>query len=73
MNEKNFLASLGGMAVALALSGCASQVNQFTTGSWMQKSPLPVAMAEVGVAALDGKVYVVGGTEQRDKAPPIWA
>ncbi|MBC7578984.1 MAG: hypothetical protein H7312_16740, partial [Tardiphaga sp.] len=31
-----------------------------------------VAMAEVGVAELGGKVYVVGGTEQRGKAPPIW-
>lgn len=42
------------------------------TGTWTAKAPLPVAMAEVGVAALDGKVYVVGGTEQHGKLPTIW-
>lgn len=64
---------LASISLILVLSGCVSGVNQYTSGSWGQMSPLPVAMAEVGVAALDGKVYVVGGTEQRDKSPPIWA
>jgi N-acetylneuraminic acid mutarotase len=30
-------------------------------GTWVQKAPLPSARAEVGVARLDGKIYVVGG------------
>lgn len=33
-------------------------------GRWSDKTPLPTAMAEVGVAALNGKIYVLGGTAQ---------
>lgn len=33
---------------------------------------MPVAMAEIGVAEVDGKIYVVGGTEQRGSGPPVW-
>lgn len=75
MKNEALLTTLAGITFALgaALSGCAGGAPQSATAVWAQKSPLPVAMAEVGVAALDGKVYVVGGTEQRDKAPPIWA
>lgn len=39
---------------------------------WTPRSSLPVAMAEIGVTSLDGKIYVVGGTEQRVSGPPIW-
>lgn len=42
-------------------------------GRWVPKAPMPVAMAEVGVAEIDGKIYVVGGTKQRAKGPPVWA
>lgn len=42
------------------------------TEMWTAKAPLPVAMAEVGVAALDGKIYVIGGTEQHGNLPTIW-
>ncbi len=33
------------------------------TGQWESKAPMPVPRANVGVAALNGKVYVVGGTD----------
>ncbi|MEC3997034.1 hypothetical protein VSR01_27420 [Actinacidiphila sp. DG2A-62] len=33
---------------------------------------MPLARAEVGAAALDGRLYVVGGTLQRDNAAPVW-
>jgi Kelch motif len=39
-------------------------------GTWTQKASLPVARAEVGVAALDGQVFVIGGIEQADQGPP---
>lgn len=32
------------------------------SGTWANKAQLPVGMAEVGVAELNGKIYVVGGT-----------
>ncbi|RLL68063.1 kelch-like protein [Streptomyces sp. Z26] len=40
---------------------------------WRTRNPLPVARAEVAVAALGGRVYVVGGTTQRDGEAPVWA
>jgi N-acetylneuraminic acid mutarotase len=40
-------------------------------GRWTEKAPLPVAMAEVGVAALGGKIYVVGGTAQGRYDSPL--
>lgn len=43
------------------------------SGTWTAKPPLPVGMAEVGVAALDGKIYAVGGTEQEGQNAPNWA
>ena len=31
-------------------------------GSWVMKAPLPAALAEVSVAAVDGKLHVMGGS-----------
>ncbi|MET9566402.1 Kelch repeat-containing protein [Streptomyces tauricus] len=42
-------------------------------GLWRARSPLPVKRAEVGVAAVGGRLYVVGGTAQRDDEAPVWA
>ncbi len=42
------------------------------SGTWTSKAPLSVGRAEIGVAALDGKVYVLGGTEQIGDGKPIW-
>lgn len=38
------------------------------SGTWARKAQLPVAISEVGVAQVDGRVYVVGGTEQGGEA-----
>lgn len=40
--------------------------------TWTEKAPIPVGMAEVGVAELDGKVYAIGGTEQEPDLPPVF-
>ncbi|RKN09444.1 Kelch repeat-containing protein [Streptomyces radicis] len=40
---------------------------------WRPRSPLPVKRAEVAVAALGGRMYVVGGTVQNGDEPPVWA
>ena len=42
-------------------------------GTWTKKAPMPVAMTEVGVGEVDGKIYVIGGTEQRGENPPTGA
>lgn len=67
--------------LALALTG-PIRSETVGAGHWTAKAPLPTAMAEVGVAALDGKVYVLGGTaqgrwdsplnEQYDPASDAW-
>ena len=44
-----------------------------TVGTWTKKTSAPVAIAEVGVGQVDGKIYVVGGTEQRGQNPPVAA
>jgi N-acetylneuraminic acid mutarotase len=57
------------------VSGAKARRSASTTSKavWTAKAPLPVAMAEVGVAALNGKVYVIGGTRQAPNAAPEWA
>jgi len=40
-------------------------------GSWSKKAPLLTKRAEVGIAALDGKIYVVGGATPGDQASPL--
>jgi len=55
------------------LVGAVSRVDDvvgMARGSWTRRAPLPVATAEVGVAELNGKVYVVGGTASRDAGTP---
>lgn len=58
----------GALALAPALALPAGPHD----GTWTKMAPLPVGVAEVGVAALDGKVYEVGGTEQVGNGPPTW-
>ncbi|GAB7045366.1 DoxX family protein [Catenuloplanes indicus] len=41
--------------------------------SWRDRTPMPQARAEVGVAAPDGRVYVAGGTVQQGDAEPVYA
>jgi N-acetylneuraminic acid mutarotase len=71
------LAACGPSTVGEAVQpkGPASVANQTvsnSTASWRSEVPLPVAMAEVGVAALDGIIYVAGGTEEHQGQEPKW-
>lgn len=58
-----------GLLSLVATNIAAAQV----AATWVKKASLPVARAEVGVAALGGKIYVVGGQEQQEHAAPKWA
>jgi N-acetylneuraminic acid mutarotase len=46
-----------------------AKTNQ-SDGTWTRKAPLPVPIAEVGVGAVEGKIYVIGGSEQIRQNPP---
>jgi N-acetylneuraminic acid mutarotase len=61
MSERLFRAAAAGVMplLALAMLGLAVPGG---AGHWTAKAPLPTAMAEVGVAAVGDKVYVLGGT-----------
>jgi N-acetylneuraminic acid mutarotase len=50
------------VALVLAMPGLSQSGG--AAGRWRAKAPLPTAMAEVGVAALGGRIYVLGGTAQ---------
>src|SRR5262249_7921396 len=41
------------------------------TGEWSTVAPLQVSRQEVGVAALDGKVYVIGGTASASRISSV--
>jgi N-acetylneuraminic acid mutarotase len=47
-----------------------NQIDAPRDGTWTRKAPLPVAIAEVGVGEVEGKIYVIGGSEQRGQDPP---
>lgn len=68
---KRWLASAV-FAAAVLFSGVAQNAAS-GEAIWTEKAPIPVGMAEVGVAEIDGKVYAVGGTEQEQDRPPVFA
>jgi N-acetylneuraminic acid mutarotase len=47
-----------------------NQIDASRGGTWTKRAPLPVPIAEVGVGELEGKVYVVGGSEQIGRNAP---
>jgi N-acetylneuraminic acid mutarotase len=62
------MARLVAAVVMLAAAGCVgataespAPVDQAAPGTWTVLAPLPTARQEVAVAALDGRVYVIGG------------
>src|SRR5512140_3124738 len=62
-----YVAAACAAAMVLIFAGQArSQVNE-GAGSWVMKSPLPTARNEVVAVALNGKVYVLGGSLQGDR------
>ena len=46
----------------MVVSGPTSSSSAEDAGTWSTKAPLPTPRGEVGVAALNGKIYVLGGT-----------
>lgn len=76
--------------IALVLAGCVGMttesgapVDQTAPGTWLVLAPMPTARQEVAVAALGGRVYVIGGfgpgaepsdlVEMYDPATNRWA
>jgi N-acetylneuraminic acid mutarotase len=70
MDVKGSISYAGTLVFVCALSSGAAAYDQAAT--WTKKASIPVGMAEVGVTALDGKLYVVGGTEVKGQAAPKW-
>jgi N-acetylneuraminic acid mutarotase len=57
-----------GLLLPVLASGCvgfstesAAPIDQLAPGTWTTLAPMPTARQEVAVAALDGRVYVIGG------------
>lgn len=57
------------LVIALALPGRAAEP---LSGTWTHGAPAPHEVAEIGVAALRGKIYTVGGTEQIGSGAIRW-
>jgi N-acetylneuraminic acid mutarotase len=63
--RRSFVAGLSVVVVsALAAIVMTPSALAQDQGGWSTAAPMPTARAEIGVAALDGKIYVVGGTAQ---------
>ena len=60
-----FIALYGAAISWLLLSGWFTAQSQTeankSNGTWTRKASIPTQRFEVGVAALDGKIYVLGG------------
>src|SRR3990170_4837290 len=59
---------LAGLAALATIAGCVgattdspAPIDVGTPGSWTARAPMPTARQEVAVAALDGRVVVIGG------------
>ncbi|GIJ43700.1 hypothetical protein Val02_05860 [Virgisporangium aliadipatigenens] len=65
----------GGLAVAGAVvsTPAAAVAHTRVAAHWRDATPMPQARGEVGVAAVDGRVFVVGGTVRDGAAEPAWA
>ena len=48
-------------AVATAIIAAAAPTEPVRAAAWSTRAPLPEARQELAVAALDGRVYVIGG------------
>lgn len=66
-----------GMAVAglilarLVAAGPGQSQSSGSQGSWSTKSPLPAQHLDAGVAAVNGKIYVLGGETPGNPATPF--
>ncbi len=61
--------------IALAVLTMAASSTGFAadTAGWSDRAPLPTGRAEIGVAEIGGKIYVIGGTEGDGHNPSSWA
>ena len=51
-----------GAALGIGTSVAQAQAQTQAQGSWATKAPLPAALNEVTVAAVGGKIHVIGGS-----------
>ena len=63
MGSRACEAAIRGLALVGIVAGCG-WAHAEPVGTWAPRAPLPTARGEVGVAAVDEKVYVLGGTAQ---------
>ena len=52
------------LLTALGLALALSTVHAQSAGSWTMKAPIPTARTEVALAAVGGKIHVIGGSMQ---------
>src|SRR5579884_2596697 len=64
-------AGAGALAPLLRTARVAAQTDTTDIGQWSMRTPMPVGRSEVGVAELDGKVYVVGGYASGNVDQPL--
>ncbi len=50
--------------LSVALGALAATAHGQSQGSWTMKAPIPIARNEVALAAVGGKVHVIGGSVQ---------
>ncbi|MFF7610238.1 Kelch repeat-containing protein [Streptomyces parvulus] len=79
LSRRSALAALAGLsitAVGFTAPHDMARAGEWGTDDiprWRYRAPMPAGRAEVGAAVLDGRLYVVGGTLQRDNTEPVWA
>lgn len=56
------LKAIQAVTVCVALGGLTVSAHAQAQGSWAMKAPLPAALNEVAVVALNGKIHVIGGS-----------
>jgi len=56
------------LVLVFPLAGLARPIPSKFPGTWSTKAPLPTTRFEVGVVAVDGKVYVIGGESNGEQA-----
>src|SRR5262245_66435163 len=52
-------------ALSMALGAITATAHAQSQGSWTMKAPIPIARSEVALAAVGGKVHVIGGSVER--------
>lgn len=64
MTSISRIVALAGMVILMLVAPTFS--DEMAPGHWTRRSSMPQAMDEVGGAAIDGKIYIVGGQTKDD-------